>query len=572
MGHKGLPYLHRVWTQIKDDLRSDSLLRYILLLALFVSAFWFWWRIPSFATADERGRLLYPMMTARYFLTEPLGEAIRHAAETGPGVGKDATFYLHGILISPVFIFIVATGRLGDFTSIGGVEARFAYWTAIPEWFWTSILVITRLGNVLLAVGIVYMTYRIGTFLADRRAGQISSTFTALSLAVFQSAHEANEDTAMVFLLLIVLYLSIKYVNGAEDWFFLAGCGLGGLAIAFKLTGGVAVVFLASAFLLRAIGDSNTLGELLRSRLLFLGFVFGAAMIYIGIPGLLIGGPEWLTQRITGTYSSKSAQVYPQGYTALLAYLNSLGLPLFAASVYAVIFNFKQLIYNRWRQRHELVLLVGLSVYFIVFFILWNDIKTHHVLPSIPILLILVGVAFSHLVNSRTRIARALLAVLLLTTAVYASIGVYQYTNDPRDQATEWLQTEVDADTEIMVSSDNPAAYGVDHGREVIYYPSNYQGTKTEWLLNTSDRQPPLIQISNADLSNADQHPRRSEYYEKLMKEENNYVMVAEFGERRTDLSRTERLLREGLVPRIEKRSTYVAIFAKNESLDDAEQ
>jgi hypothetical protein len=161
---------------------------------------------------------------------------------------------------------------------------------------------------------------------------------------------------------------------------------------------------------------------------------------------------------------------------------------------------------------------------------------------------------------------------LLLTTAVYASIGVYQYTNDPRDQATEWLQTEVDADTEIMVSSDNPAAYGVDHGREVIYYPSNYQGTKTEWLLNTSDRQPPLIQISNGDLSNIDQHPHRSEYYEKLMEEENNYVMVAEFGERRTDRSRTEQLLREGLVPRIEKRSTYVAIFAKDESLDDAEQ
>jgi hypothetical protein len=45
------------------------------------------------------------------------------------------------------------------------------------------------------------------------------------------------------------------------------------------------------------------------------------------------------------------------------------------------------------------------------------------------------------------------------------------------------------------------------------------------------------------------------------------YVVVAEFGERPQTQDRRSELLYAGIEPNIEKRSEYVAIFAKNESL-----
>jgi hypothetical protein len=559
--------------RVRDDIRSDPKLKYILALSLFVSAFWFWWRIPNFVTPDEYRRVAQPMKVAYFVFSDPGIDALHRLAEEE--AGRDATTYLHGLALIPVFILVVLSGELNTLMEAGsvGVDNIFALWNMVPAWFWTASLVVTRLLNVILVVCSVYMTYRIGTELADRQAGRIASIFTALSLAVIHTAHEVNEDTPALFLLLVVFYLSILYVRTEDRQYFLLGCALGGLAIAFKLTAGIAVIFLGTAFVLVALDKPDPLGALWQPRPLIYGLLLGSITIYVGIPNLLLRGPEWIIDaRIVGSFSNKTAAtVAPQGYNALLAYLNSLGFPLAIASISGGAVTLYQLITRADRNKGEIILLAGLGSYLLVFFVLWQDFSTHHVLPSIPLLVLTFGITLSRYAETRTNVARVVFVVLLLTTSLYAGIGLYQFTNDPRDEAADWLKSNADPDDTVAVFSNSPTGHGLVHGQPIDHYtfgrePGDPGEPYTEWLVSTPDRGPEYIMHSGSTGS-PEQHPRRAEFYDQLMNgDHHGYIVAAEFGARPEVRGRISELLLAGVIPTIEKRKHYKIIFAKNES------
>lgn len=559
----------QIYGQLRADLQYDRLLKYILFGTILCAGFWFWWRIPNFVSADEYRRIGQPMKLGRFLFTDSVADTIRQAAEEG--IGRDATTYLHGLVLLPLFIVVVLSGELGTLISVSGAESTFALWNAVPAWFWTAALVMTRLLNVVLVVGAVYVTYRIGTVLADRQAGRIAATFTTLSVGVIHTAHEINEDTPALFLLLVVLYLSVRYVQTENRHYFFAGCGLGGLAIAFKLTAGVAVVFLGTAFLLTAVTKPDPRTALWKPRLLVYGLLLGAVTIYVGIPNLLLRGPEWLIQsRIIGGQAAKAGGTsIPHGYSALIAYLNGLGLPLAIATASGLLATIGRISNNDYRNE-EFVLLAGLAVYLLVFFGLWQDFKTHHVLPSIPLLTIVFGVTLSRYYDERPDIARIAFVILLVTTTLYAGAGLYQFTNDPRDEAADWLQSEASPEATVTVFENSPAREGLVHGRPVDHYQfgraADFPGDPyTEWLLSTPDREPEYIQLSR--IRDTDQYPRRAEFEDRMLNGDRyGYVIAAEFGEPTTQ-SRNSELLFAGLVPEVEKRADYKIIFAKNESL-----
>lgn len=557
---------------VRNDLRSDPVLRYVLLLSLLFAGFWFWWRIPNFATPDEFRRIGQPMELGRYLVVDPGLGSIRRAAEAG--VGRDATTYLHGLVLLPLFFAVVILGKLGSLLAVSGVESTFALWNGIPAWFWAASLLITRVLNVMLVVCSVYATYRIGTVLENRRAGRIAGLALALSLAVIANAHEVNEDTPMLLLLLAVLYLSIRYLHTSNETYFLAGCFLGGLTVAFKLTGGVVVLFLGTAYLLVALDADEPLHTLWRPRLVGLGLLVGAATIYVGIPNLLLKGPDWfIYDRVLGSFASKSAEsVTPQGYNTLLAYLNGLGWPLAIASVIGILAGFKRTLTVDSERTGELILLVGLLTYLGIFFGFWNSIRTHHILPSVPLLVLPVGVTVSRALETRERYGRVLLATLLVTTALYAAAGTYQYSTAPRDEATEWLASGSPPETTVAVFENSPAHVGIVHGREVDHFQfgraASFPGEPfTEWLLETPEREPEYIQ-TDGTIRGSSEYPRRATFRKRLIDGDHfGYVVAAEFGERPKERTRREELLYTGLVPEIEKRRGYVVIYARNESL-----
>jgi len=527
--------------------------------------------MPNFVTADEFRRVGQPMKVARFLITDPGINTIRRLAEEE--AGRDATTYLHGLVLLPLFVLVVVTGKLDTLVGVSSAESIFDLWNTVPAWFWTGSLTLTRLLNVALVVGSVYLVYRIGTVITDRRAGHIAAVFTSLSLGVIHTAHEVNEDTPGLFFLLVVLYLAIRYVQTENRQYFLLGCAMGGIAIAFKLTAGVGVFFLATAFFLTALDKPDPLSAVWQPRLLTYGLLLGVVTIYVGIPNLLLRGPEWLIEsRIIGGQASKTAGAgIPLGYSAAIAYLNGLGLPLAVGASTGLLATVRRITLNREYNRSELILLVGLAVYLGVYFGLWQNFKTHHVLLSIPLLLIVFGRWFSRLFETRTEIARVAFAVLLLTTALYAAGGLYQFTDDPRDEAADWIESEADPQATVTVFDNSPAWEGIVHGRPIDHYPfgraADFPGDPyTEWLLETPDREPEYIVLTS--IRDSDQYPLRAEFQERLLNGDRyGYAVAAEFGERPDTRGRASELLSAGIVPELEKRAEYELVLAKNESL-----
>lgn len=575
--------LMKSYYAVQEDLRTDPYLKYILFLSLFLAGFWFWWRLPNFATADEYGRLLRPMKSAGYFLSDPGFDSLRRGATEGGA--SDATFYFHGLLLVPVFVIVVLTGNLGTFAGFAGIESRFTLWHTVPEWYWTLSLVVLRLTNVLLVVSIVYLTYRISVVVASRRAGQLSSVLTALSLAVIHTAHEANEDTPMLFLLLLVLYLSLRYANGRDNSYFLIGCALGGLAIAFKITGGVAVLFLGTAFVFRDIDSLRPLHHsvysMWRPKVMITGFLIGFFIIYIGKPKFLFSGPGWFVENYVTRFARKagtSTESHPIGYIALLRYLNGFGLPLTLGVIGGLIAGLRRCIREGLDRKGELIILIGIGAYLLVFIVFWHDFKTHHVLPSIPLLLVPLGITLARHFDDGNRAIRVVAVLLLVTTSVYAGAGAYQFANDPRDEATSWLKSEADPNATMTVYENSVADLGIIHGQNLDRYdfveePGVSQSIAndsayTEWMVSTSERNPHYIQaLGESSLHNPVQYPERAAFKQRLLEgDHSGYIVVAEFGQRPQERSRVERLLRAGIVPSLEKRQGYIVLLVRDET------
>jgi hypothetical protein len=350
------------------------------------------------------------------------------------------------------------------------------------------------------------------------------------------------------------------------------------LAIAFKLTAGIAVIFLGTAFVLVAIKKPDPFEAFWQPRLLTFGLLLGSITIYVGIPNLLLRGPEWFIQSriVSKNTALAGGTAMPQGYNALYTYLNALGLPLAIASIFGLIATVNRLITKDDGSKSEFILLTGLGVYLVVFFVLWQSFKTHHILPSIPLLALSFGISLSKYFETRGDVARVVFAILLLTTSIYAGAGLYQFTNDPRDEAADWLASNADPDATVTTFSNSPAGDGLVHGLPIDHYtfgrePGDPGEPYTDWLISTPDREPEYI-IHSGSVGSPKQHPRRAEFYNRLMNgDHHGYVVAAEFGKRPTARGQYSELLYAGIEPKIEKRKGYKIIFAKNESLTNSQ-
>ncbi|MFC6724701.1 glycosyltransferase family 39 protein, partial [Halobium palmae] len=232
----------RAKRQVADDLAADPYLPYLLLLAAVMTSFWFWHRVPNFATRDERWRVLDPLVAVGTFAQDPSIESIRQGTRFWRPFG--ATFYLYGIVLLPVFAVAFATGELAPLAQIPAHYETdlWTLWNGTPGWIWTWSILLARIANAALAVGCVYVTYRIGTEMRDRATGRLAALLLTFTWGLLVLAHEVGEDVPALFSFLLVVYFGLLYVETGEAAMFLAASAAGGAAIAFKLTTGVAAV------------------------------------------------------------------------------------------------------------------------------------------------------------------------------------------------------------------------------------------------------------------------------------------------------------------------------------------
>ncbi|GAA0255389.1 ArnT family glycosyltransferase [Haladaptatus pallidirubidus] len=573
--------LNRIKQQIRDDLDADPYLAYILLFAFVLAGFWIWHHVPNFATRDERWRVVDPLEVLVFFLEDPGVESLREGLEHWRPYG--ATLYLYGIALIPVIAFAFLTGQLDAFMGIlRGTEVDlWAHWNRTPAWVWIAIVLSSRLVNVLLAVGCVYVMYRIGTTMRDRATGRLASILLSLTWGFLVSAHEAGEDIPALFFLLLVVYFALRYSETGEESLFYAGCVCGGIAIAFKLTAGVSVALLGLAYLLYARNPKTTPREaLVRPRLLVLGAILGATTIIVGFPSTFAGGFEVITDRVNRGTTNKGQPfgwlVAPSWWWILRGYLHGLGLPLFLGALGGVAASLSLLRERSTASNGVLLALAGTATYLTVFS-RWAYIRAHHLLPTFALLILVLAVVLTRFYDSNRSLARPLIVVLLVTSGAYAGVGDLGYATQPRDQATSWLSSNAAENSTIETYTMDPQDAAVPHGMDV-YQPSNREmtiegETRTpsvrKWTRAMPQRCPTYIQLnylvgvlylapdSHSERAKLLSNPQMESYYRYLLAEDKYpYEVAATFGPRPRFFDTDEPsplwwdLLRTGLFPR----------------------
>lgn len=581
----------RLKRRIISDLQTDPYLRYILIITIVLMVFWFWDLIPNFATQDEEDRLFDAMTVVGSMVADPGLNSLQTSVTLGRMYG--AVLYLNLIALIPAILYAAFTGQLDVFVPFYRPDGPgliwstavdlYYFWQGTPEWVFTSSLILIRLFNALFALGCVYLTYRIGTAMRDRATGRLAALLLTFSFGFIFMAHEGGEDIPLVFFVLCVVYLALRYVETGNRTDYFAGCVLGGLAIGFKLSGAITIPVLGMAYLLRVRARKERwIDVLIQPRILGGGLALGAIGVVIGYPSVYLVGLDQLIGRIERGLAAKAVleggRSAPLVWWFLHGYLNGLGLPLFIAGVGGVIASITQF-RKRTVEANGTILLVTVFGGIVLLISRWEYTRVHHLLPTFPAIVLLASAAAMRFRTRTPNVARPLIAILLVTSAIYAGVGTLGYVTQPRDEAATWLKTHAPDDATVEVYVRDIQDVAVPHGMNTSHYkhglglgrPREEIPPKTEWMLSMPSRCPEYIELTYNNLlyfappqsSYAaryfNQKERQEEYVHDLVyTDKYGYEIVAEFGSRppflkgspEPPLNFLPELLRVGIIPR----------------------
>ncbi|MFW5921949.1 MAG: ArnT family glycosyltransferase [Halodesulfurarchaeum sp.] len=559
-------FLRSGYDQFVADLRSDPYLRYILLLLLALSLFGIWHRIPNFATRDEFSRILDTLVPYARVIEEPSFESFRSGVAWGRAP-FGATTFLYGLLLFPLVAIALLSGQWDAFSELAHPVWEFGFyepWHATPEWVWTWSIAVVRFATVGFAIGSVYLTYRLGAELANRSVGRLASLLLTLTFGFLTIAHEGGEDMPATFFVLLAILFLVHYVKRGDRWSFLAASATGGLAIGFKLTAIPVIVVIGTAFLYRTLrAESGSIIERVDVRLVVAGALLGLLVIFASFPTVWVGRLDLVLERIFGDSVARATHTTgpdaPTLWWFLRGYFSALGLPLFVASVLGAGASIWHVSRRPRETRTALLVLVALGAYLLLFST-WHDFRVHHLLPTFPLIAILLGWSLVRFRDKAPAIGRVAIALVVFTSALYAGVGVAEYAEMPRDQAVEWLETNAEEDALIETYRRSIQDTAIPHSMNVTHAAGSH-GTDERL-----DPCPTYIQLGYRDLLYLKEGtyyrngPVQANYLRKVLEGEYGYEIVAEFGPRPPDFvpDRPEPgnyvdLLRLGVVPQTDQ-------------------
>ncbi len=566
--------------QVVDDVRTDPYLLYILLAVAVLAAFWAWHRLPNFATRDERWRVVDPVEAFAAVAETRSYESLREGVTYWRSYG--GTFYVAALAIVPVLVAVVLTGDVDRFAAMGRHQTRsfWNHWFETPGSIWAASVLAVRLVNVALTVGCVYLVYRLGTTVRDRATGRLAALVLTVTWGLLVLAHEAGEDVPALFAFLLSFLLAVRYLETGADRTFYWGCLAGGAGATLKLSAGVSALVLGAAFVLRAGHESDRREHILQPRFLAVGVGIGTAAILFGYPSLLVGDPADVGGRLARGVANKGDphgwRVQPSWWWILRGYLHGLGLPLSVAAVASVL-AVAPTLRERSKASDALVLaLFAVAVYLLVFSG-WAYVRMHHLLVTFPLLAVVVAVVSERLREYSSELGLVAVAVLLVTSGVYAVGGDLAYASQPRDQTAAFIADRAGPNTTVETYVRDPQEVGVPHG-VTVYHPFDRRlevENRTrkpgihEWTLAVEERCPDYVVLNYhksllylapddwgnraAQLSDA----QLERYFRDLLANETYpYTVVERVGRRPRFLDGKERrptrhaLVRTGLRPR----------------------
>jgi hypothetical protein len=362
------------------------------------------------------------------------------------------------------------------------------------------------------------------------------------------------------------------------------------LAISFKLTGGVGALILGTALVLRICEDEASIKETIQPKMIVGGLVIGLCSIYIGFPSVLVGGPTELISRLMREFGHKATATNPTPiwYSILRGYLEGMGLPMFLAVAVGIAGSFRSRVISDNRTVPLYWLLALTVLIFLFAYSRWSIVRARHLVPTFPALYLILGAFTSRVLETDTdmfsQVARVGVAVLLISTVFIAAGAEYGYATEPRDQATEWLETNGDESAIIEVYKNSIANVPALHEGNISHYDYPEQeasntsslilneSSYTNWMIEMPERQPDYIVLTPGELDYQDstaarsrRYPKRGEYIRSLLDGEYNYTVAKQFGEPRATHAPPVELLHAGLSPNVEGQVSTIVILERTD-------
>jgi 4-amino-4-deoxy-L-arabinose transferase-like glycosyltransferase len=331
----------------------------------------------------------------------------------------------------------------------------------------TEVWVIARVLSAVLGVLAVWLLYLIAQRLFERRVALLSAALMAVAfLPVFYAKLALNDVPTLVPLELALWAAAGILKDGRRRHYALAGLGLG-IAAATKYTGGIAILPLAAAIVLRDRADRRAL---LRNTALAVGCAILAFVIFdpyslLAFDSFKAGLAHQGAESAAG--SGKLGLTHGSG---VLYYLWTATWALGWVPAIAALVAIPWLYF---RERRLLAFFVPALVVYLLFMGLQGRYFGRWLMPVIPLICILAAytaIATADALASRLprlRVPAALLAgALLCAQGLVYSIhsGLVNSRPDTRNIARAWLVAHVPIGSGVVIEPVVPEEWGLDIG------------------------------------------------------------------------------------------------------------
>lgn len=434
---------------------------------------------------------------------------------------------LHTYTVSGIWAIYYHTGKIsGTFQSATEFINSFY---ADPTLF----VILGRLLTVLLSVGTIFLVYRVGTKMYNRRVGTIASLFLIFSYVHNKISHYQVPDAPMIFFFMLSFLLIWNiYEKGDTKYYVLAGL-CAGLAMATKYGGQLLFLPLLLAHVFRISDNKQPVKDIFLSVPLYLSGIFFVSGFFLGCPYCFLDFPtfwkgfSWQSQHlyVAGHFGSSTAT------PAWLFYLKhgfreNIGL----FSQFLVLGG---VIYCLIKHRKKEILL--LSIPLVLFFIIggWKAMAVRYLLPLTPFFILIASVFLdailskieSGLARSQTPLLsrfgqKGLLTVFVLLLFILPSAyKVIRFDlslthTDTRTVARDWIEENIPAGSYMAKEMYGPP---ISKEKYNVHYRHTLGQVAIEYLANRNVEFVAISDIMYSRFLNApEEFPRQSKFYHSL--------------------------------------------------------
>ena len=358
------------------------------------------------------------------------------------------------------YFLFMAFGKFRDLLLYLGLKSYFLG-------FWddkTIFYLLSRLFSALMGALTIIPIYLSSAKFCGKKVGLISAALFSIIPFHVMHSHYALIDVPMVFWVSWALYFSSSIIYSSNIRNYILGGLFVGLAASTKYNGGLTLLMIASAHLLRVFKDKNKNDSNeklfnivgLRNLLLagisgFMGFVLGTPFSIFDFKTFIrTDGPKGALWQFTNVGKVELIPHVSQFFNILFVKLtDDLGYTIMALFIIGVIY------YLIRRRSVENLFLIINSIFLIWYISGFEKTRSHYLMIVYPFIVILAGFTakvLSEKITKKSIILNYIFIVLVLVIPFTLSVKeTLAYTKpDTRNILYEWLSLNI-TDTDIVV-------------------------------------------------------------------------------------------------------------------------